>query len=351
VVSRSFAFAVPGDLDTPTGGYAYDRRMIAELERLGWHADVLDLGSEFPRPSAAARSAAQAQLEAVPKGRCIVIDGLALGVLPEAAVALHASHKVVALVHHPLALETGLSPAEADALRESERAALAAVHHVIVTGAATARLLASDYAIAAARISVVPPGVDPVAPGRAGGDGTVALLSVGALVPRKGYDVLLAALATITHLPWRLTIAGARDRSPATAAALDATIATLALADRVTLAGAVADDRLSGLYAEADLFVLASRFEGYGMALAAAIAHGVPVIATRAGAIPETVPAGAGILVAPDDAPALAAALCRVIENAQERHRLAAGARAAAAQLPAWSQSARIFSSVLEAVT
>ena len=215
-MSRNFVFAVPGDLATPTGGYAYDRRMIAELKDLGWHAEVVDLGGEFPRPSAAVRAAARARLEAVPKDRCIVIDGLALGVLPDEAAALR-DGKLVALVHHPLALETGLSPAQAEALRLSERAALASVRHVIVTGAATARVLAADYAVPPARISIALPGIDPVArargsPARARA-GTVALLSVGALVPRKGYDVLLAALATIRICP-----GGSPSRARATAA-------------------------------------------------------------------------------------------------------------------------------------
>src|SRR5262245_10172880 len=325
--------------------------MIAELKSLGWHANVVDLGPEFPRPSAAARAAARARLEAVPEGRCIVIDGLALGVLPEAAAELRDSHRLVALVHHPLALETGLSAAEADALRSSERAALASVRHVIVTGAATARLLAADYSVPAERISVALPGIDPVARTRESRGDAVALLSVGALVPRKGYDVLVAALATIRDLPWRLTIAGARDRSPKTASELAAMIVALDLADRVTLAGAVADAWLAELYAEADLFVLASRHEGYGMALAEAIAYGLPVIATTAGAIPDTVPPGAGILVPPDDCAALAAALRRVVASREARQRLAAQARAAAAQLPAWPQSAQVFASVLEAVT
>jgi len=349
VVSGRFVFAVPGDLDTPTGGYAYDRRMIAELGSLGWHADVLDLGNEFPHPSPAVLNAARARLAAVPHGRIIVIDGLALGVLPEAAAALSGSHKLVALVHHPLALETGLSPADADAMRASERAALAPMRHVIATSAATARILVADYGVAAGQITVALPGVDRVAPSRGSSGGIVALLSVGALVPRKGYDVLLAALATIADLPWRLTIAGAGDRSPETAAKLEATIAAMKLDGRVTLAGAVPAEQLAALYVAADLFVLASRFEGYGMAFAEALAHGVPVIGTRAGALPETVPAEAGILVPPDDSAALAAALRVLIGNAAERRRLAAGA--AAARLPTWPASAQAFAKVLEAVT
>jgi glycosyltransferase involved in cell wall biosynthesis len=352
VVKRSFVFAVPGDLATPTGGYAYDRRMIAELARLGWHADVVDVGSEFPRPSPAARALACARLMATPQDRCIVVDGLALGALPEAARDLGASRKLVALVHHPLALETGLSRDDAEALRQSERAALSAAHHVVVTSATTAHLLAADYAVPAERITVALPGVDAVAckaeDRRAG---PVTLLSVGALVPRKGYDVLLAALGRIRDLPWQLTIVGARDRSPATAAEIEATIAELGLAQRVILAGAVSDARLAALYATADVFVLASRFEGYGMAIAEAVAYGKPVVATHAGAVPDTLPCGAGILVQPNDSAALAAALRSMIGNDEERRRFAAYARAAAARLPTWPQSAAVMSRVLEAMT
>jgi glycosyltransferase involved in cell wall biosynthesis len=346
---REFVFVIPGDLATPTGGYAYDRRMIAELASLGWRAEVLDIGSEFPRPSADTRARAHARLASVPPGRCIVIDGLALGVLPEAAAALQATHGLIALVHHPLALETGLSAAEADSLWASERAALAAVRHVIVTGKATARLLVDDYAVPPEQITVVEPGVDAVAKSHGRLADTVSLLSVGALVPRKGYDVLLAALAHVRDLPWRLTIVGARDRCPRTAAELEAAIASLNLASRVTLASVVSSERLAALYAAADVFVLPSRFEGYGMAFTEALAHGVPVIGTTAGAIPDTVPPGTGILVPPDDVAALATALRRLIADSEERQRLAAAAGAAAARLPTWPQSAKLFSQVLEA--
>jgi glycosyltransferase involved in cell wall biosynthesis len=160
----------------------------------------------------------------------------------------------------------------------------------------------------------------------------------------------VAALAGLRDLPWHLTIAGDRTRSPATAASLDADILRHGLGDRIAVLGAVADQRLADLHAEADLFVLPSRFEGYGMAFAEAIAHGLPVIGTTAGAIPDTVPDGAGILVPPDDAAALAHALRRLIANASERESLAAAARAAAARLPTWRQSAEEFARAIEAV-
>ena len=284
----------------------------------------------------------------MPAGRTIVIDGLALGVLPEAASQLAGRNPLLALVHHPLALEWGLSAAQADALRASERAALAAVKGVVVTSAATARLVASDYGVPAERITVARPGSDPAPLAQGSQDGVVRLLSVGAVVPRKGFDVLIAALATLTDLPWRLTIAGDLTRDRNAAAQLDADIARLALGDRIAVLGAVSPQRLAALYAEADVFVLASHFEGYGMAYAEAVAHGLPVIGSNAGAIPDTVPPDAGLLVAPGDIPALAQALRRVIGDAGLRQRLAGAARAAAPQLPTWRQSAEIFARALE---
>jgi len=348
VVNRRFVFAVPGSLDTPTGGYVYDRRVIAELPAFGWHADVIDLGSDFPRPRAQTRARAHDLLAAVPHAWPIVIDGLALGALPETAAALKTTHCVIALVHHPLALETGLSACEAGALRNSERAALAAVRHVIVPSASTARHLIVDYAVPPNRITVAPPGTDRLAPVTRSND-TVRLLSVGSLVPRKGYDVLLAALATLTDLPWRLTIAGDRTRDRDTAERIAREIASARLGDRINLIGAVAPDRLAQLYCAADVFVLASRFEGYGMAFAEAMAAGLPVIGTTAGAIPEVVPEGAGVLVPPNDAAALASALRLLLTDAEQRRALSAQARAAAENLPTWRSAAQAFVRVLEA--
>jgi glycosyltransferase involved in cell wall biosynthesis len=346
VVGR-FAFAVPGDLATPTGGYGYDRRMIAELRDLGWEIDLLGLGEDFPSPSEATRAAALTRLLAVPAGRTIVVDGLALGVLPEAASQLAGRNPLLALLHHPLALEWGLSPPQAETLRASERAALTAVNGVVVTSAATARLVASDYGVPAERITVARPGSDAAPLSRGSRDGVVRLLSVGAIVPRKGFDVLIPALATLGDLSWRLTIAGDRTRDCDTAARLDADIASRALGERIEVLGAVSPQRLAALYAEADVFVLASRFEGYGMAYAEAIAHGLPVIGSNAGAIPDTVPPEAGLLVDAGDVPALARALRRVISDAGLRQRLAGAARAAAPRLPSWRQSAEIFAGAL----
>ena len=347
---KAVAFAVPGDLATPTGGYGYDRRIIAELRALGWRVDILDLGEDFPRPTPQVRSTASMRLASLPPGRTVIVDGLALGVLPEAAASLQRSHNLVALVHHPLWLESGLSVRESEALRGSERQAVACARRVITPSAAMARSLAADFAVPKDRIAVVQPGTDPVEHNRRPDEDVVTLLAVGSVIPRKGYDVLVAALAKIASLPWRLMIVGDRDRDFQTAVKLDVEVARHQFTARIKFVGAVAPERLFEFYEAADVFVLPSRFEGYGMAYAEAIAHGVPVIGTTAGAVPETVPAGAGVLVPPDDVPALAAALRRLITDRAERARLAAGARSAAMRLPTWQDAGQRFASVLESL-
>jgi glycosyltransferase involved in cell wall biosynthesis len=343
------AFAVPGDLATPTGGYGYDRRIVQELRALGWHVDVTDIGADFPFPSTAQRATALARLSAVPAGYPIVLDGLAFGALPEAG-ALRRRTPLIALVHQPLALDPALDPAQAEIFRQTERAALAAAARVVVTSEATAQIVMTDYNVQSQRISVVRPGNDTVPPASGSNDGVVRLLSIGSVLPVKGYDLLIAAVATLADMPWRLTIAGDRTRNPAAAAQLDADIAAHGLGDRVAVLGAVPPERIIELFLASDVFVLASRFEGYGMALGEAIAHGIPVVSTMAGAIPQTVPAGTGLLVPPDDSAALAQALRRLIGDPFERRRLATNARAAAARLPTWQDSARLFVSAVRMV-
>jgi glycosyltransferase involved in cell wall biosynthesis len=347
---KRVAFAVPGSLDTPTGGYAYDKRIITELRARGWQVDVINLGSAFPYPDAATRAAALAKLQVTAEGQPIVVDGLAFGAMAEEAELLQQRHPLVALVHHPLALETGIDRATARALHTSERAALACARAVIVTSEPTAGILQRDFAVPVAHITVVRPAVDPapqrVRPRRA--DAGVHLLAVGSITPRKGYDILVDALGSLKEMPWRLTIAGDTTRSAAALARLEADIARLGLQDRISIAGAVSEAALANLYASADVFVLASLFEGYGMVFGEAIAHGLPIVATAVGAAQDIVPEDAGLLVAPGDASGLRDALRQVIADGDLRDRMAQAARAGADRLPRWSGSAAAFAQVLE---
>ena len=346
---RRVTFAVPGSLDTPTGGYAYDKRVVAELRTLGWQVDVLDIGDCFPKPSDAQRDAARNMLLTAGTGAPLVIDGLAYGVMPEIAAELAKTHRIVALVHHPLALETGVSAIEVKTLQRSERDALGHAKSIVVTSPSTARLLCADYGIRPNVITVAMPGHDPVAQATGNNDGMMHLLAVGSIVPRKGYDVLIAALAQLSDLPWRLTIAGDRSRNPQTAAELDVTIALNNLGTRVTQLGILSDVELAAAYCAADIFVQASRFEGYGMAAASALAHGLPVVATDGGALGATV-GDAALVVPPNNVDLLATALRRMISDPAERERRRTASQAVARSLQSWRTTAEQFAAALEAV-
>ena len=342
------AFVVPGSIDTLTGGYSYDRRIIQGLRQRGWHVDLHELASSFPVPSPADLDEAARTLAACPDGSVVVIDGLAFGAMPDVARAEAGRLRLVGLVHHPLADETGLDASTAHALAESERAALIAARVVVVTSPRTAERLAA-YDVHADRIAVVEPGTDPAAAARGSGGG-VSMLSVATLTPRKGHDVLLVALARLRHLEWHLTCVGSLDRDPDHVARLRALIDAAGLASRVTLAGEMDATRLAPLYDQADLFVLATRYEGYGMVVAEALAHGLPVVSTATGAIQELLTEGSGVAVPPGDADILHAALNRVIVDPATRAAMAAGARRVRDRLPTWERQSARMAEVLERV-
>lgn len=337
-------FAVPGDLATLTGGYGYDRRLMSGLGDLGWQVRHVPLPDGFPRPCGGARAAAGRAFAALPDGATLMVDGLALGVLPEAAAQAAARLRLVALVHHPLGDEAGLAPGEGAALIASEAAALAHAETVICTSGATAARLASGLGVGLERIVVAPPGVEQ-APRSAGAGDPPLILSVGSLIPRKRHDLLIAALASLADRPWRARIVGSAALDPACAAALAAQIAAAGLGGRIELTGAAADTR--ALMAEADVFALASEYEGYGMAFAEALSQGLPVVACRAGAIAELMPEAAGGLVPVGDVAAFAAALAALIDDPARRRDAGEAAWRAGQALPRWSDTAATVAEAL----
>ena len=341
---------VPGDLDTRTGGYGYDRRIIAGLRERGWTVSVLRLDDSFPMPTPAARTHAAQILAAIPDGSTVLVDGLALGALPDEVEREAPRLGIVALVHHPLAAETGLDPAAAATLEISEARALAAARAVVVTSHATAAHLA-DAGVTADRITVVEPGTD-AAPLSRGSTidqepSEVTLLCVATLTPRKGHALLLSALASIPQRDWRLTCAGSLDRDPATVARVRAQIRGLGLEDRVSLLGDLDQSALAAQYDRADLFVLATLYEGYGMAVAEALARGLPVISTATGAIQDLV-GDAGIIVSPGDLQAFTAALSSVIGDPLLGATMRANARRRRGRLPTWDAAAAAMARTLE---
>lgn len=344
---KPLVFAFPGDLNTSTGGYIYDRRIIEGLQKLGWQIELLSLGPGFPYPTKETVSLAAERLWGISPDAIVVMDGLALGVLPEAVAALSERQPVVALIHHPLAFESGLSAEQAQAFRLSETRALRHAIHVIVTGPSTGRDLVRTFGVSPALIDVVCPGTVQASLAKGSGTSSPHLLSVGTVTPRKGYDVLLAALRPLADLSWTLTIAGDLTRDAQAPVRLQEDILRFGFEGRIKTLGVVDEAQLEALYQRTDVFVLASRFEGYGMAYAEALAHGLPVIGTTGGAIPDTVPQEAGLLVPPGDVESLTEALRRVLQDVRLRARLSQGAREAAVSQPTWEDSVKRFEAVL----
>jgi glycosyltransferase involved in cell wall biosynthesis len=343
------AFLVPGRLDQLTGGYLFDRRIVEGLRASGRGVEVIELAGSFPDADATARAAVGAALAGLPDNAAAVIDGLALLGAADCLAAAAKRLRLIGFVHHTLASETGLSAAESARIAALEGRLLRLLRGAICPSEETAAALTA-YGIAGARIAVVPPGTAKPTVARAASReaGPARLLTVASVTPRKGHLVLVDALARLTALDWRLRCIGSLTRDPATAEALREAIARHALADRVTLVGERRPEELAAEYQAADCFVLPSFHEGYGMAFAEALSHGLPVIAARAGAVPRTVPESAGLLVPPGDVAALAAALQRVIAEPDLRRRLAAGALAAGVLLPDWDQSVRCWAAAFD---
>jgi len=309
---------------------------------------VHPLGDGFPAPDGAALAQAEAVVDSLPDGTLALVDGLAFGVL-DALAQRHARRlRWVALVHHPLALETGLREAQRQAFQHSERRALAATRGVIVTSPFTARNLVADFGVPPDRVAVVEPGTEPAPLATGSRDGALSLLCVATITPRKAHTLLVEALASLQDRPWTLHCAGSLTMDPACTHALRQSIARHGLQQRIVLHGEQDEAGLRALYEHADAFVLPSFHEGYGMALADALAHGLPVISTHAGAIADTVPPEAGLLVPPGDVQSLRAALQRLLNDAPWRAQLRAGARAARTRLPTWQDSSVRFALALQ---
>lgn len=342
-------FAIPGDIESPTGGYAYDRRVLALLAGHGVHVSHLPLPGSFPHPTTNDVATTARLLAAVPPDAAILFDGLAFGAIP--AETLDAVRSpIVAIVHHPLSYEPGLDERRRRALHASERAALAFAKVVVVSSPTTRAVLSSEFGVPAERVVIAEPGTVR-APRARGSGGNPVILAVGAITPRKGYDVLVEALHRIAEQPWRATIVGSRTRDPAAAAALTARIASRDLTHRVALTGEIDDAKLATLYEGADLFVLSSLYEGYGMVLAEAMAHGLPIVSTTGGAAAQTVPDGAALKVLPGDAAALAAAIARLLGDPALRRQTAEASWRAGQALPGWDHTTAIIADAIRAAT
>jgi glycosyltransferase involved in cell wall biosynthesis len=339
------ALLVPAPFSTVSGGYNYDRAIVAGLVARGHSVDVLELPGSHPLADDAARASARAAWGRIEDDTLPVIDGLCLPAFAPLVDAV-AARRTVGLIHHPVALEPGHDDATREALAGLERDLMRRLARVIVTSAATGKRLEDQFGVAAERIAVVEPGTAP-APRSAGSGGPgCAILSIGVITRRKGFDVLLRALARLPDLDFSLTIAGA-PRDLLHAQSLHVLAEDLGLAPRVTFAGELVEGALDAQWQRADLFALATHYEGYGMAITEALRRGLPVATTTGAAASSLVTPECGIVCPPGDDAALARALRRVIFDPALRREMAEAAWRVGDRLQDWPAQADAFAAAL----
>ena len=337
------------DASRPSGGNTYDRRVCDGLAALGWTVHEHAVPGDWPQAGPAGRAALARAVERIPDRAVVLLDGLVASAAPEVLVDQAQRVRQVVLVHMPL----GHRPADGQGarVRERERAVLAAAAAVVTTSDWARRRIGELYALAADRVHVAVPGVDPagLAPGTASG---AALLCVAAVTPDKGHDVLLDALATAADLPWRCACVGSLDRDPTYAERVLRAAQDLGLGDRVKFEGARTGSELDEAYAASDLLVLPSRAETYGMVVTEALARGLPVLAAGVGGVGEALGyagdgARPGLLVTPEDPRALGAALRGWLGDAGLRERLRRAAQERRRSLRGWPATTSVLAGVL----
>jgi glycosyltransferase involved in cell wall biosynthesis len=331
---------VPDGIDDPSrpsGGNAYDRRVCEGLAALGWSVHERAVPGRWPSPDDAARARLAQAVDATPHGALVLVDGLIASTAPEVLVPAARRVRLVVLVHLPL----GLGSAAAE---RAECAVLSSAAAVVTTSAWARGWLLERYALPAARVHVAQPGVDAaaLASGTAAGG---ELLCVATVAPHKGHDLLLAALGALdatADLPWRCTCVGSLSVDPVFVDRLARQAERDGTADRIRFTGPLVGAALAAAYDAADVLVLPSRGETYGMVLTEAVAHGLPAIATDVGGVQEALGRGTdgarpGLLVPPGDPRALASALTCWLTDGDLRERLRRAARERRASVPAWS--------------
>ena len=334
-------FVMPDGTDDaarPSGGNTYDRQLCCGLSSIGWSVHEHPVPGFWSRPDASAFAALDRVVQRIPDGAVVLLDGLVASTASEVLVAQSPRLRLVVLVHMPLR-------------DRRERAVLSAAAAVVATSEWSRRRLLELYSLPADRVAVAAPAVDAadVATGTASGG---SLLCVATVAHDKGHDVLLDALATVTDLSWHCACVGSLDRDPPFFEVLRRRSLKEGFGRRVRFVGARTGTDLDRAYAAADLVVLASRAETYGMVLTEALARGLPVVASDVGGVTEALGWGAdgirpGLLVPPEEPAALGAALRAWLGDSELRRRLRGAACERRESLCRWSTTTAVVAGVL----
>ncbi|MDT4923341.1 MAG: hypothetical protein QOG01_1054 [Pseudonocardiales bacterium] len=343
---------IPDGIDDParpSGGNVYDRRVCAGLAAAGWDVHEHAVPGSWPGPDAAAEQALTRVIAGLADEALVLVDGLIASTAPAVLVPAAQRLRLVVLVHMPLG--DGPPGPEVAEARARESAVLSAADAVVTTSSWTRERLLDRYVLRPDAVHVAEPGADAadLAPGTDDGG---ELLCVAAVTPHKGHDVLLGALATITDQSWRCVCIGPLDRDPEFVQRLRRRVEADGIGDRVCFRGPRTGDELGSAYAAADLLVLASHAETYGMVVTEALARGLPVVATAVGGLPEALGRTSdgrrpGLLVPAGDQRALASAIDSWLRDAELRRQLRAAARERRPTLAGWPETTHRIARVL----
>ena len=337
------AFVTVGDTDRLTGGYLYNARVLSALRERGVEVEEINPCGASPEEQKEAVSRLGSRFD-YSAFDVVVVDVLARVVCSPHLDRWRTVRPVVAMVHELPSVAA--SQVEAGKERGYEEPLLRSDRLIAVS--AHGESILRDRGVPAGRIRVVQPGFDrlPKENRAEGTDQTVRALCVAQWIPRKGILDLVRAWTLRERPGAALELVGETDVDPGYAASVRAAIAGSA----ITVSGPVDDAELGAAYAAADLFVLPSRYEGYGVVYAEALAQGLPVIACDVGPVPELVGEDAAILVPPKDVEALSGALDLLLRDASLRDRMSAAARRRARELPRWEDTAEGFLGVIREV-
>ena len=339
-------FLIPGDIETLTGGYVYNKIIIEGLRKLDYKVSIYQLPVDFPFPSDKTLEECNQILTKIPFREPILIDSLAFGPLNKIIAENFGRNPIIPIIHLPLSYNPKYSEETKKHLKEQERNAFEYSPSIIAVSEFTKQLIV-EYGINPEKIRVITPGVFKVPRKINYPHLPKKLLCVGSYLPAKGQLLLVQVLAEIKDKDWTLTMHGIQYFDPEYVQLIENFIVNSNLGERIFMKKQVSGNELIEVYLQADLFILPSLFENFSMALSGALTHGLPVITTNAGGISFSVPENMGLFVTPGNKSELIIAINELLTNPVLYKRLYLSTSAYYKTANTWENSVQQFHSLL----
>jgi len=340
-------FLIPGDINTLTGGYVYDKNIIEGLIKSGYTVNVHQLSNDFPFPSEENLKKCEAIYKSIPNGNPVFIDSLAFGPIHNILLMYQNKNPVIAIIHLPLTKNPNFSRAEREQFFLPEQNALKLANKIVAVSEFTKQIII-DYGIETSKIEVITPGVFKMPKKQSYPDNPEKILCVGSYLPGKGQLLLVRALAKLKHLCWTLNMFGIQNFDLPYVQKIQTEIIAEHLDERIFINPPISGDKLTKAYLNADLFILPSFFENFSMALNDALNYGIPVITTDGGGIPLSVPKNMGIIIPKGNETDLKQTIENVLTDSLLYKNLCNAASDYYKSANTWENSINLFQSLLK---